>query len=296
LKQTMNISAKIKKDLQGYTLVDQRTSRLGGRNFQFKNSTSSMIYLKSGRGIAAESLVRENTALQWLEHKHITVPKVLNYFKDESSGQVYLLLSVIDGLPAQRVTDLSKQEILYLVAKAMQQFHSINFQGSKNLRTLVQDLTHIQAIINLNLIKRSKFQTANNGKTPEEVYVYLLQVKDKFSKDVIVHGDYCLPNIIITKNSYGFIDVGDCGPGDPYKDFSAMEVSIARNFGKEWTDVFYKYYDQKICVDSQKIKYFQLIDQFGYHLDVEKYRQAIRVSNVWTAPRQLLSSNQTSSK
>ncbi|KKS52118.1 MAG: Aminoglycoside 3'-phosphotransferase [Parcubacteria group bacterium GW2011_GWA2_42_28] len=222
-----------------------------------------MIYLKSGRGIAAESLVRENTALQWLEHKHITVPKVLNYFKDESSGQVYLLLSVIDGLPAQRVTDLSKQEILYLVAKAMQQFHSINFQGSKNLRTLVQDLTHIQAIINLNLIKRSKFQTANNGKTPEEVYVYLLQVKDKFSKDVIVHGDYCLP---------------------------------ARNFGKEWTDVFYKYYDQKICVDSQKIKYFQLIDQFGYHLDVEKYRQAIRVSNVWTAPRQLLSSNQTSSK
>jgi aminoglycoside phosphotransferase len=255
-----------------------------------------MLYLKSGYGIAAESLVRENTALEWLEHKHITVPKVLNYFKDEGNGQVYLLLSVIDGLPAQRVTDLSKQEILQLVAEAMKQFHSINFQGSENLRTLEQDLTHIQSIINLNLIKRSKFWATNNDKTPEEVYAYLRKLQYKFSKDVIVHGDYCLPNIIIAKESYGFIDVGDCGPGDPYKDFSAMEVSITRNFGKEWIDVFYKYYDQKINVDPQKIKYFQLIDQFGYHLDVEKYYQAIRVSNVWTAPRQLLSLSQTSSK
>lgn len=274
----MNIPAKIKKDLRGYALLNQRTSRLGGRNFQFKNSRGSMLYLKSGHGIAAESLVRENTALEWLEHKHVTVPKVLNYFKDEGNGQVYLLLSVIDGLPAQRVTDLSKQEILQLAAEAMKQFHSINFQGSENLRTLEQDLTHIQVIINLKLIKRSKFRAANNDKIPEEVYVYLRQLQYKFSEDVIVHGDYCLPNIIIAKNGYGFIDVGDCGPGDPYKDFSAMEVSITRNFGKEWIDVFYKYYDQKINVDSQKIKYFQLIDQFGYYLDVEKYYQAVRLS------------------
>lgn len=274
----MNIPAKIKKDLRGYALLNQRTSRLGGRNFQFKNSRGSMLYLKSGYGIAAESLVRENTALEWLEHKHVTVPKVLNYFKDEGNGQVYLLLSVIDGLPAQRVTDLSKQEILQLAAEAMKQFHSINFQGSENLRTLEQDLTHIQVIINLKLIKRSKFRAANNDKIPEEVYVYLRQLQYKFSEDVIVHGDYCLPNIIIAKNGYGFIDVGDCGPGDPYKDFSAMEVSITRNFGKEWIDVFYKYYDQKINVDSQKIKYFQLIDQFGYYLDVEKYYQAVRLS------------------
>lgn len=257
-----------------------------------------MLYLKSGYGIAAESLVRENTALEWLEHKHVTVPKVLNYFKDEGNGQVYLLLSVIDGLPAQRVTDLSKQEILQLAAEAMKQFHSINFQGSENLRTLEQDLTHIQVIINLKLIKISKFRAANNGKNPEEVYAYLRQLQYKFSEDVIVHGDYCLPNIIIAESNFGFIDVGDCGPGDPYKDFSAMEVSIIRNFGKEWIDVFYKYYNQKINVDPQKIKYFQLIDQFGYHLDVEKYRQAIRQSvwNVCTAPRQLLSLSQTSSK
>lgn len=274
----MNIPAKIKKDLRGYILLNQRTSRLGGRNFQFKNSRGSMLYLKSGYGIAAESLVRENSVLEWLEYKHVTVPKVLNYFKDEGNGQAYLLLSVIDGLPAQRVTNLSKQEILQLVAEAMKQFHSINFQGSENLRTLEQDLIHIQVIINLKLIKRSKFRTANNGKNPEEVYAYLRKEQYKFSEDVIVHGDYCLPNIIIAENNFGFIDVGDCGPGDPYKDFSAMEVSIIRNFGKEWIDVFYKYYNQKINIDPQKIKYFQLIDQFGYHLDVEKYRQAIRQS------------------
>lgn len=46
-----------------------------------------------------------------------------------------------------------------------------------------------------------------------------------------------------------------------------MEVSIKRNFGSEWIDVFYQFYDRNLKTDADKIKYYQLIDQFYYHLD-----------------------------
>jgi aminoglycoside 3'-phosphotransferase-2 len=271
----MNLPLIMRNDLQNYTLSNKKVSRLGGINFQFKSNMGSILYLKTGVGIAAESLIRENTALQWLGHRQITVPKVLNYLKEENSGKVYLLLSAIEGLPAHRVSNLDKREILRIAAEGLKHFHSLDIKGSENLRTLDQDLAQIQTCISRDLIKKKEFQLANNGKTPGEIYTYLYQKKNAFSADVIVHGDYCLPNIIIAKNNIGFIDVGDSGPGDPYKDFSAMEVSIARNFGTEWINIFYKYYDTTIKINKLKIKYYQLIDQFGYHLDVEKFRKEI---------------------
>lgn len=265
--------------LQNYVLINKRAGRLGGKILQLGGRDNNFVFLKIGRGIAAESLTREKNALEWLERKRVNIPKVINYFEDKDSETIYLLLSALAGSAAQEMIDLDRRGTLRIVATALKQFHSINMSGSDNLRTLDNDLDHIQFCLKFNLIKRNSFQKANKGKTPEDIYFYLLQMKDKFSSSVIVHGDYCLPNIIITKNSYGFLDVGDCGPGDPYKDFSAMEVSIARNFGRKWIEVFYKYYGGIREVDILKVKYYQLIDQFGYHLNIDKCRKFFKKSH-----------------
>ncbi len=267
----MNLPVKIKSVLQNFEIVSSRISRLGGRNLQYKKSDETMVYLKYGVGIAAESLVREHVALQWLEKKRINVPRVLAFHQNGKNGKTYLLLSGIEGVAAHRANHLTKDEILQLIAKALKKFHNIKYTKSSDLHTLDMDLEHIRNCITLNVLKRRNFKTANEGKSPEEIFAYLMQMKHQFETSVFVHGDYCFPNIILSENDYGFIDVGDSGPGDPYKDLSALEVSIARNFGKEYIEVFYKYYDKNMKVDQMKIKYYQLIDQFGYHLNVEKY-------------------------
>lgn len=275
MKKTIAIK---KFGLQDCILMKKSTSRLGGQILQLKKQNGEIVFLKSGRGIAAESLFREKNALGWLENKQLIVPKVLNFFEDKNGGTKYLLLTSLRGFAAQKVADLNKEEVLRISAVALREFHSVSMNGSNNLRTLDDDLSHIQKCLKFNLIKRKNFLKANEGKMPEDVYSYLIRMKDNFSKSVMVHGDYCLPNIMITKDGYGFIDLSDCGPGDPYKDFSAMEVSITRNFGSVWINTFYKYYGGVKKVNKFKIEYYQLIDQFGYHLDSAKYLKFFNTS------------------
>lgn len=48
--------------------------------------------------------------------------------------------------------------------------------------------------------------------------------------EVLVHGDFCLPNIIIGKNNkIGFIDLEDAGLGDPWIDYAWAIWSLEYN-------------------------------------------------------------------
>jgi aminoglycoside phosphotransferase len=49
---------------------------------------------------------------------------------------------------------------------------------------------------------------------------------------VLVHGDYCLPNVLVTNGVLtGLIDVGQTGLGDPRQDLAAGVWSLQYNFG-----------------------------------------------------------------
>lgn len=255
---------------QDYKILEETKGRLGAGIYKLRNNDGKIVFLKTGKDIVAESLSREKEVLTWLKNKKVTVPEVLGYHESKNNGIVFLFLSALEGTTAQRVTNLNKDAIVKIAAEGLKTFHLISKNGSKKLRTLDDDLDFIKSCLKHNLIKSEDFKKENEGKTPKEVYLYLMKYKSRFSDDVIVHGDYCLPNIIINDNKFGFLDLADCGLGDPYKDFSAIEGSISRNFGDKWVDIFFKYYGIK-KVNKFKIEYFKLIDQFSYHLDIDKY-------------------------
>ncbi len=58
--------------------------------------------------------------------------------------------------------------------------------------------------------------------------------------DDFVHGDLCLPNILIKDNGIvGFIDIGNCGRGDKYFDISWAVWSLGYNLGtNKYTKLF----------------------------------------------------------
>lgn len=267
----MNLPIGIKKNLKNFHLIETIKGRLNDNILKFVNKNSKIVYLKIGEGVSAISIKQEMTALSFLKNKHVIVPSVLDFM--EEKGRSFLLITGVIGIPAQRVKHLNKKEVLRVAAEALMSFHKIKVKKPSMLNTLEKDLKKIRSYIELQVINTDSFRQSNAGKTPEEIYKYLLKTKKRYFNDAFTHGDYCLPNLLINKNDYGFIDLGDCGIGDRYKDFSSLEVSIKKNYGLEWVETFYKFYHPLVTVDAEKIKYYQLIDQFGYNLNIEKYNK-----------------------
>lgn len=267
-----NIPQKIKRHLNTCQLQEILTGRLGDQIWKYQDKEQNYLYLKFGSGVAAKSLQQETDALVCLENKGIKIPRVLEFYHQNS--QAFLLISQVDGVASHKVKDRSRHEVLKIVAEALRLLNMIKVKDSSKLNSLEKDLDEIKQYISMEVIDKEKF-LQNNNKSPEEVYDYLIRSKNKYDEKSFTHGDYCLPNVLINGDDFGMIDFGDCGMGDKYKDFSSMEVSIKRNFGEEWIADFYKYYESNIKVDKNKIKYYQFIDQFDYCLDIEKYNSLV---------------------
>ena len=67
-----------------------------------------------------------------------------------------------------------------------------------------------------------------------------------------------LPNIFALDHHFsGLIDVGNCGISDIYFDLVVCEMSIERNYGKEYIDVFY----DKLGIEKDEFKsdYYRIL-------------------------------------
>ena len=69
----------------------------------------------------------------------------------------------------------------------------------------------------------------------------------------LIHGDYCLPNILVNNNKIvGFIDLGDCGIGDPWMDYAWCIWSLEYNLK---TDKYTNLLLKKLGIEFDKEKF-----------------------------------------
>ncbi|MBQ9746981.1 MAG: aminoglycoside 3'-phosphotransferase [Clostridia bacterium] len=70
--------------------------------------------------------------------------------------------------------------------------------------------------------------------TAQEAYAFLQQNAHRLKNEVLLHGDYCLPNIILDGWRFsGFIDVGNGGVGDRHVDLYWGAWTLAFNLGTD---------------------------------------------------------------
>ena len=260
---------ELQKIIQSFEITKINEGRVGDKIVKLTNSENKTFYLKISKSINTHlELINENEVLNWLLCKGLNVPKVI-FFKEEKDS-TYMLLSKVPGIIAYEITNkFSIIEIIKICAIALQRIHSIDAStiSLKYRNCLETELNKIYKDVKSNLIDIEAFRKENNDKTPQLVLEYLFDKKSIFNEDVFTHGDYCLPNILIAdRYNYGFVDWSQAGIGDRYRDLSAMEGSIKRNFGSKFINLFYEEYGIKSeDIEREKITYYKLVDQFFYH-------------------------------
>lgn len=203
------------------------------------------------------TLLKEYNALKWLENKLI-VPAIILF--DQYNGLEFLVTKALLGEMICSPKMLKNPDKAFQVIKeAFSNLYSVDISNCPNYVGLDYKIKLIENNVKRNLIKYDDLKETTKEKfsSLDEIVTYLKN--GKFEEELCFsHGDTSLPNIFAYDNHFsGFIDVGESGIADKWFDLAICEKSIARNFGKECVDAFYK--TLKIVPDREKINYYLLM-------------------------------------
>jgi len=183
-------------------------------------------YLKAQRKTGIDDPKREYDILNWLQGR-LPVPEVL-YF-DELDEMEYLLMTEIQGLNcAHEGFRRNPEEPVRILAKGLRMIHDLDISECPFNRNLGIALSEALQRVKAGLVDEDDLQPENMGRQGRDIYEELVRTRPLEEDLVFTHGDYCLPNTIVSNgNLSGFIDWGRAGVADRYQDLALS----ARSFG-----------------------------------------------------------------
>jgi kanamycin kinase len=96
------------------------------------------------------------------------------------------------------------------------------------------------------------------GLEPAAALAELLRLRPRTEDLVVCHGDYCLPNVLISDGRVtGFVDLGEVGVADRWWDLAVGSWSVTWNLGPGWEDLFLASYG--VARDEQRIAFYRLL-------------------------------------
>ena len=208
--------------------------------------------------------------MRWLEGK-LPVPKVLAY---ECEGdRQYLLMSRVPGKMACDPFCMERPETLISgLAEALKLLWSVDVTGCPRIRSMDTELEEARYRVENHLVNMDNAEPSTFGprgfKDPEDLLHWLEQNRPPY-EPVLSHGDFCLPNVFFDGGRIsGFIDLGDTGVGDKWRDIALCYRSLRWNAegvygGSVYPDIrSEKLFDALgIAPDPEKLRYYILLDE-----------------------------------
>ena len=211
---------------------------------------SKVFYLK-----IANHLSKESMRLDYLNDK-ISVPEKVFY--EKYNNKSYLLTKEVKGeMLCSEYFENNPLIGIDIIVEAFNAIYNIDYSDCLFDETIDTKIKEIES--NLANIKEAEIDKDifNRFHSKEAIIRYL---KGNKPKQIIgfTHGDMSLPNIFALNNHFsGLIDVGNAGLCDIYFDLVICEMSIERNYGKEYVDIFY----DKLGIEKDEFKseYYRIL-------------------------------------
>ena len=259
----MNLPRSILKAISGKAY---RTDGIGKSDAQVVLFDDCVLKIAPYRKKNEETI----RVMRWLEGR-LPVPKVLCY--ECGAERQYLLMSRMPGKMACDAYYLERpRELAARLAEAIRMLWSVDTSGCPRTRDLDAELNEARMRVANGLVDVTEVEPTTFGpggfRDPEHL-LYWLETNRPGCEPVLSHGDLCLPNIFIDNGRIGgFIDLGDTGIGDKWRDIALCFRSLRRNTegafgGRRYPDTRAEaLFDALgIAPDAEKIRYYLLLDE-----------------------------------
>ena len=210
------------------------------------------------------SLGREAAMTEFF-HKKGLGAEVLDYLSDTEGGRDWFLSRRVAGEDCVAPEYLAQPARLCdILAERLRALHETSLEGCP-----VPDHTALYLETVDNNYRSGMFDTHfMHGMCPfstaDEAWHTVDQNRGRFKTDVLLHGDYCLPNVMLDGWRFsGFIDLGNGGVGDRHVDIFWGVWSLYYNLKTDaYRDRFLDAYGRDL-VDTDMLRVIAAAETFG---------------------------------
>ena len=230
------------------------------------SSFAQVIYVDKGRGIYVKcsekgSLETEAQMTRYFTKKGLSA-NVLEYISDEKD---WLVTEKISGEDCTHRDYLERPEKLCdTIAELLWKLHNESFSDCPIQNRNESYFKTLEENYKKGIFDKTFLLDDLKKLDVDSAYKYVTERKGLLKKEVLLHGDYCLPNIMLDDFRFsGFIDVGNGGVGDRHIDLFWGAWTLNFNLKTDkYRDRFFDCYGRKY-IDLEKIKLISVIETFG---------------------------------
>ncbi len=219
-------------------------------------------YLKIATAQARAQLQIEADRILWLG-QHLPVPQVIEFTDD--GERAFLLMTAIEGvMSCDPVLADHIPQTVHALAEGLQLLQAVPIEDCPFDRRRERQIEFARLQVVNQRVDVDDLEPEWAHFNAEQLYQHLLDsVPRQPEKPVLVHGDYCLPNVMInpaTLKISGFIDLGHAGVSDAYTDVALAVRSLIRNWGAEYVPLLFAAYGEPL--DAERLYFYKLLDEF----------------------------------
>lgn len=166
---------------------------------------------------AAGTLKKEALQTHYFHEKGLSAP-VLDY--REENGYDWLLTARVAGEDCTHKDYLADPaRLCELIATRLRALHELDTEGCPVANHTAIYMATIEKNYKNGVFDASFLPPVMGGMTAEDAFSYFQAHRQLLKTDTLLHGDYCLPNILLDNWKFsGFIDLGNGGVGDRHVD------------------------------------------------------------------------------
>ena len=227
---------------------------------------ATVIYIDKDHGYFLKSapkgsLCKEAEMTRFLSTKGMA-PEVISYFSDDKDWLLTLKARGADCTEVKYLEDPVK--LCDTIAMLLRELHSVDHSGCPIDDRLADYIETAEKNYRSGYFDKSLFPDNWGYSTPDEAWNVIQNNKHLLKGDVLIHGDYCLPNIMLNDWKFSaFIDVGNGGIGDRHIDIFWGLWSLSHNlktdkYSKRFIDAY-----GRSDVDIEMLKVIAAFEVFG---------------------------------